>query len=38
MYRKINIGDWALKWNVKDQDKGKHGSFDSLWLGPFIIS
>ena len=27
-----------LKWNVKDQDKGKHGEFDPLWLGPYIIS
>ncbi|XP_057818152.1 uncharacterized protein LOC131031129 [Cryptomeria japonica] len=31
-------GEWVLKWNAKDQDKGKHGKFDALWLGPFIIS
>ncbi|XP_059076666.1 uncharacterized protein LOC131875945 [Cryptomeria japonica] len=30
-------GEWVLKWNAKDQDKGKHGKFDALWLGPFII-
>ena len=31
-------GDWVLKWDDVRQDKGKHGKFDSLWLGPFLIS
>lgn len=36
--RSFKIGDWVLKWNVKDRDKGKNDKFDSLWLGPFVIS
>lgn len=36
--RSFEEGEWVLKWNAKDQDKGKHGKFDALWLGPFIIS
>lgn len=36
--RNFDIGDWLLKWNVIDQDKGKHGKFDALLLGPFVIS
>lgn len=30
-------GEWVLKWNAKDQDKGKHKKFKALWLGPYII-
>ncbi|XP_057834931.2 uncharacterized protein LOC131045360 [Cryptomeria japonica] len=36
--RSFKEGEWVLKWNAKDQDKGKHGKFDALWLEPFIIS
>lgn len=36
--RSFKEGEWVLKWNAKDQDKGKHGKFDALWLGPYIIS
>ena len=35
--RSFKAGDWVLKWNAKDQDKGKHGKFEALWLGPYII-
>ena len=34
----FQVGDWVLKWDVVRQDKGKHGKFDSLWIGPFVIS
>lgn len=30
--------DWVLKWNAKDQDKGKHGKFESLWLVKYVIT
>ncbi|XP_059070704.1 uncharacterized protein LOC131860321 [Cryptomeria japonica] len=30
-------GEWVLKWNSKDQDKGKHEKFEALWLGPYIV-
>ena len=35
--RSFKVHDWVLKWKAKDQDKGKHGKFEALWLGPFII-
>ena len=34
----FQVGDWVLKWDVVRQDKGKHGKFDSLWSGPFVIT
>ena len=33
----FQVGDWVLKWDVVRQNKGKHGKFDSLWIGPFVI-
>ena len=34
----FQVGDWVLKWDIVRQDKGKHGKFDSLWIGPFVIA
>jgi len=31
------IGNKVLKWDSRREDKGKHGKFDSLWRGPFVI-
>jgi hypothetical protein len=28
----------VLKWDAPKQDKGKHGKFEALWIGPFNIS
>ena len=28
----------VLKWDAPRQDKGKHGKFEALWIGPFKIS
>lgn len=25
-------------WNARAQGKGKHGKFESLWVGPFFIT
>ena len=33
----FNIGDKALKWGSRREGKGKHGKFNSLWKGPYII-
>ena len=33
----FNPGDLVLKWDVKYEDKGKHGKFDELWKGPYSI-
>jgi len=27
----------VLKWDSINEDKGKHGKFDSLWKGPYTI-
>ena len=27
----------VLRWDAKKEQKGKHGKFDNLWLGPFTI-
>ena len=34
----FQVGDWVLKWDAVRQDKGKHGKFNSLWIGPFVIA
>ena len=34
----FQIGDKVLKWDSRREDKGKHGKFENLWKGPFIIS
>ena len=28
----------VLRWDARKEQKGKHGKFDNLWFGPFIIS
>ena len=34
----FQLGDMVLKWDAPRQDKGKHGKFEYLWIGPFKIS
>ena len=34
----FQVRDWVLKWDAVRLDKGKHGKFDSLWIGPFVIA
>lgn len=31
------IGDKVLKWDFRREEKGKHGKFDFVWKGPYII-
>ena len=33
----FKIGDLVLRWDARNEEKGKHGKFDSLWMGPFQI-
>ena len=33
----FKVGDKVLRWDSRREDKGKHGKFDNLWQGPFII-
>ena len=28
----------VLIWDARKEQKGKHGKFDNLWFGPFIVS
>ena len=31
------IGHQVLRWDARREDKGKHGKFDFLWEGPYVI-
>ena len=31
------LGDLVLRWDVRNEDKGKHKKFDNLWTGYFRI-
>lgn len=33
----FHIGDTVLKWDSRREDKGKHGKFENLWKGPYLI-
>ena len=33
----FELGDLVLKWDARNEDKGKHGKFDNLWTGPYMI-
>ena len=34
----FQVGYWVLKWDTVRKDKRKHGKFDFLWIGPFVIA
>ena len=34
----FRVGDLVMKWAAFKENKGNHGKFDALWIGPFIIS
>eukprot|EP00253_Pinus_taeda_P029880 PITA_29880 len=34
----FEIGDIALKWDARNEDKGKHGKFENIWKGPYKIA
>lgn len=34
---KFQIEDIVLKWDARNEEKGKHGKFENLWKGPFKI-
>ncbi|KAH9331853.1 hypothetical protein KI387_003961, partial [Taxus chinensis] len=35
--RALNVGDLVLLWDNRNEDKGKHGKFDALWMDPYAI-
>ena len=34
----FSCGYIVLRWDARKEQKGKHGKFENLWFGPFIIS
>ena len=34
----LNIDDVVLRWDARNEEKGKHGKFENLWKGPYHIS
>lgn len=32
------MNDLVLRWDARGDEKGKHGKFDNLWFGHFIIA
>ena len=34
---KFLIDDQVLKWDAPHEDKGKHGKFDHMWVGPYNV-
>ena len=35
--RKFEPNDMVLMWNARLEDKGKHGKFDPIQLGPYLV-
>eukprot|EP00253_Pinus_taeda_P022508 PITA_22508 len=35
---KFQLDDVVLKWDARNEEKGKHGKFENLWKGPFKIA
>ena len=33
----FQVGNVVLKWDSRREEKGKHGKFENLWKGPYII-
>ena len=34
---KFSIDELVLKSDTPHEDKGKHGKFDHMWVGPYIV-
>ena len=35
--KKFESKDLVLMWNTRIEEKGKHGKFYPIWLGPYLI-
>eukprot|EP00253_Pinus_taeda_P008420 PITA_08420 len=35
---KFQLDDVVLKWDARNEEKGKHGKFENIWKGPFMIA
>ena len=36
--RKFEPDDMVLMWDSRLEDKGKHGNFGPIWLGPYLVN
>ena len=34
----FSVADMVLRWDERKEQKGKHGKFDNLWFGLFLVS
>ena len=34
----FSVADMVLRWDARKEQKGKHGKFENLWFGPFLLS
>ena len=34
----FSVADMVLRWDARKEKKGKHGKFDNIWFGPFLVS
>lgn len=34
----FNLGDTIRHLDARNEEKGKHGKFENMWKGPYIIS
>jgi len=35
--KRFQKGDFVILWNKRNEKAGKHGKFESIWLGPYMI-
>ena len=35
--RKFEVDEMVLMWNVRIEDKRKHGEFEPIWLEPYTL-
>ena len=35
---RFHLDDVVLKWDARNEEKGKHGKFENLWKAPFKIA
>jgi len=35
---RFQLDDVVLKWDARNEEKGKHGKFENLWKGPFKVA
>eukprot|EP00253_Pinus_taeda_P007437 PITA_07437 len=35
---KFQVDDVVLKWDARNEEKGKHSKFENLWKGPFKVA